>query len=635
MDLSNRTNGQAGIPAHEAMQPQITKERLLDLSHTLEEYKRGKRTLETRIIDAEQMWKLRHWEQIRKRDVGDPEPTSAWLVNAILSKHSDAMDAYPQPICLPREEGDKAEAKMLSAVLPVVLQQNEFEQTWSDVWWYKLKAGTGAYGVFWDASRLGGLGDITVRKVDILNLFWEPGITDIQNSRYLFHVELVDDELLAQQYPQTADKPGGDKAVVSRYVYDEAIDTTKKSAVIDVYYKVRRDGKTILHYMKYVGETLLFSTEDNPDYMNRGFYAHGRYPFVFDALFPEEGYPNCGYGYVDLCRDPQKFIDIMNNCFIKNTIVSATPRWFIRTDGGINEEEYADMTKTFVHVTGSINQDSISQIVQQPLSDIYVSLMQLKIDELKQTSGNRDVNNGSSSAGVTAASAIAALQEAGNGLSRDMIAASYRAYREVIDLCIELIREFYDAPRTFRILGDRGSMEFITYSNKGLQPQALGVDFGVDMGYRLPVFDIEVEAQKESAYTTATYNELAVQLFQMGVFNPQMTDQALMMLEMMDFKGKDALIQKIQQNGTIYQMLIQYMQMALTLAAKYEPALVAGLSQQITGTMGGLHTGAGMAGPPVGGGISAMGDQATGTPVSEHAFVSKARQTAQDSVRPR
>jgi hypothetical protein len=635
MDLTNRTDGQAGIPASEVIQPQITKERLLDLSHTLEEYKRGKNTLERRIIDAEQMWKLRHWEQIRKKDVGDPEPTSAWLVNAILSKHSDAMDAYPQPICLPREEGDKAEAKMLSSVLPVVLQQNEFEQTWSDVWWYKLKAGTGVYGVFWDTSKLGGLGDITVRKIDILNLFWEPGITDIQNSRYLFHVELVDDDLLAQQYPQLADKLKGDKAVVSRYVYDEAIDTTGKSAVIDVYYKIQRGGKTILHYIKYVGETLLFSTEGNPDYADRGIYAHGRYPFVFDALFPEEGYPNCGYGYVDLCKDPQKFIDVMNNCFIKNTVVAATPRWFVRADGGINETEYADMTKPFVHVTGSINQDSISQIVQQPLSDIYVSLMQLKIDELKQTSGNRDVNNGSTSAGVTAASAIAALQEAGNGLSRDMIAASYRAYREVIDLCIELIREFYDAPRTFRILGDRGTMEFITYSNHGLQPQALGMDFGVDMGYRLPVFDIEVEAQKESSYTIATYNELAVQLFQLGVFNPQMTDQALMMLDMMDFKGKDALVQKIQQNGTIYQMLTQYMQLALTLAAKYEPALVAGLSQQITGTMGGIHTGAGVAGSSFGGGISAMGDQATGAPKQEHAFVSKARQTAQDSARPR
>ena len=543
---------------------------------TLNRYKAGKATIEGRIVEAEQFWKLRHWASIRPKGSGEPEPASAWLVNAILSKHSDAMDAYPEPVCSAREEGDKGEAQALSSILPVILQQNDFEQVWSDVWWYKLKSGTGVYGVFWDKGKLGGLGDITISKVDILNLFWEPGISDLQDSRYLFHVSLIPNEVLEEAYPELRGKlAGGISPTVSRYRYDESISTADKSAVVDVYYK--KAGK--LHYCKYVGETVLFATENDPQYAQRGLYDHGKYPFIFDPLFPEEGYPGCGYGYVDLCRDPQLVVDILNNCFVQSAVASATPRWFIRADGGVNEEEYADLTRKFVHVQGRVDQDSIVQIQTAPMPGNAVEYMQLKINEIKEVSGNRDVNNGGTSASVTAASAIAALQEAGNGLSRDMIGGSYRAFRKVVELCIELIRQFYDVPRKFRILGQYGMEQYISYSNAGIKPQAQGTDFGVDMGYRLPVFDIEVEVQQESSYTKEAYNQLAVNMYQMGIFNPQNATMAVPMLEMMDFKGRDELIRKIQVNGNLYMQLQQWQSMAIALAQQYAPDKAAGLMQ--------------------------------------------------------
>ena len=543
---------------------------------TLNRYKAGKATIEGRIVEAEQFWKLRHWASIRPKGSGEPEPASAWLVNAILSKHSDAMDAYPEPVCLAREEGDKGEAQALSSILPVILQQNDFEQVWSDVWWYKLKSGTGVYGVFWDKSKLGGLGDITISKVDILNLFWEPGVRDIQDSRYLFHVSLIANEVLEDTYPELRGKLAGSiSPTVSRYRYDESISTADKSAVVDVYYKM--GGK--LHYCKYVGETVLFATENDPQYAQRGLYDHGKYPFIFDPLFPEEGYPGCGYGYVDLCRDPQLVVDILNNCFVQSAVAAATPRWFIRSDGGVNEEEYADLTKKFVHVQGRVDQDSIVQIQTAPMPGNAVEYMQLKINEIKEVSGNRDVNNGGTSASVTAASAIAALQEAGNGLSRDMIGGSYRAFRKVVELCIELIRQFYDVPRKFRILGQYGMEQYISYSNAGIQPQAQGTDFGVDMGYRLPVFDIEVEVQQESSYTKEAYNQLAVNMYQMGIFDPANASMAVPMLEMMDFKGRDELLRKIQVNGNLYMQLQQWQSMAIALAQQYAPDKAAGLMQ--------------------------------------------------------
>ena len=171
----------------------------------LKQYRQGKANLEKRIIENDQWFKMRHWQQFRKNArEGDPEPASAWLFNSLANKHADAMDNYPEPNVLPREESDRNTAQALSAILPVVLERSHFEQVYSDVWWKKLKSGTGVYGVFWNTRLENGLGEIDIRPVDLLNLFWEPGIRDLQDSRNLFTVELVDNEVLEEEYPQLA-----------------------------------------------------------------------------------------------------------------------------------------------------------------------------------------------------------------------------------------------------------------------------------------------------------------------------------------------------------------------------------------------------------------------------------------------
>ncbi len=535
----------------EPQRPRIGTEEVRRAADILRRYHAGKRQLEQRIIDNEQFWKLRHWQQMEKSGQGgnpaDPQPTSGWLVNCILSKHADAMDCYPEPTVLPREPGDREEAGKLTRILPVILKKNGFKRTYSSAWWYKLKSGCAVYGVFWDAGKLNGLGDISIRRMDLLNLFWEPGVTDIQDSPHFFSTELQDREALEERYPQAKGKADRGGWTLSRYLYDDAVDTSGKVLVVDWYYHTRENGRRVLQYCKFVGDTVLYATENDPDMRDRGWYDHGRYPFVFDVLFPEEGTP-AGYGYVDLCKSPQKQIDLMNQAILKNTLASATPRFFVRSDGAVNENEYADWTRPFVHTNGNLGSDSIAPIQTAGLDSVYVAILQSKIAEMKETAGNRDVANGGTAGGVTAATAIAALQEAGGKLSRNMIDDGYEAFSDVVTLCIELIRQFYSLPRQFRLLGVMGQEEFVSYDSRGLQPQA--VDDGVVSGYRVPEFDLEVSAQDENPYKTMEYNQLALQLFQMGFFRADMADQALRCLELMDFKNKDRLMSSILRGQT-------------------------------------------------------------------------------------
>ena len=656
-----------------------------ELTAVLQKYKAGKQSLERRVIAAENWWKLRNrFEEQRRSGTAageDFRSVSGWLHNVIVSKHADAMEAYPEPLILPREPDDRGEAALLSAVLPCILEQNAFERTWSEAMWQKLKTGTAVYRVGWDSEKLGGLGDISIERVDLLNIFWEPGVSDIQRSKFVFCTHLEDNEELEEQFPQLRGRLRGSPFTATRFLYDDAVSLEGKSTVVEAYYRRKRGGRTVLHYVKYVGDTVLYSTEgegaipapqgaaevservplapqgaapirgsgaerrrglrsgetasmektvcsadhsfphwQSPDHGDPsvslaldsspkrgakgvdaalsvslaldsspeggakytpysptpapapGLYAHGRYPFVLDPLFPVEGSP-CGYGFVDLCHNNQTAIDLMRSAIIKNTVVGATPRYFQRIDGSVNEEEFADLSRPLVHVSGNLGEDSLRQIGFSPLSGVYMDVLNSSIQELRETSGNTETSTGNISSGVTAASAIAALQEASGKGSRDATRSSYLAYAEIIELCIELIRQFYGLPRSFRIAGRSGAEEYIRFSNLGLgaREERCGA---------APVFDVKVSAQKRSAYSRLSQNELAMELYRMGIFSGGHELEALSCLQMMEFDGRDELINRINAALGLRERLDElqkYKALALAFARRYRPDMAAGL----------------------------------------------------------
>ena len=600
-----------------------------ELTAVLQKYKAGKQSLERRVIAAENWWKLRNRFEEDKRpgasSAGDFRAVSGWLHNVIVSKHADAMEAYPEPVILPREPDDRAEAELLSAVVPCILEQNAFERTWSDAMWQKLKTGTAAYRVGWDPDKLGGLGDISIERVDLLNLFWEPGIADIQRSKFVFCTHLEDNDELEEEFPQLRGRLRGNPFTATRFLYDDAVSLDGKSTVVEAYYRRKRAGRTVLHYVKYVGDTVLYSTEEDTPQASPfrgkcpvrtlgdggaklgqvpssdpaalsvslsldsspeggakneapGLYAHGRYPFVLDPLFPVEGSP-CGYGFVDLCHNNQTAIDLMRSAIIKNTVVGATPRYFQRIDGSVNEEEFADLGRALVHVSGNLGEDSLRQIGFSPLSGVYMDVLNSSIQELRETSGNTETSTGNISSGVTAASAIAALQEASGKGSRDSTRSSYIAYAQIVELCIELIRQFYGLPRSFRIAGRAGAEEYIRFSNAGLCPRPQ------PFGAALPVFDVKVSAQKRNAYSRLSQNELAMELYRMGIFDEGKEQEALSCLRMMEFDGRDELIGRITASMGLREKLDElqkYKALALAFARRYRPDMAAGLTGEST-----------------------------------------------------
>lgn len=571
----------------------ITDEDVQRAYTTLKKYRMGKTALENRLIENVKWFRERHWEVVGKSEnKQDPEPTSAWLFNCCANKHADFMDNIPSPVVLPREQDDKQDAEILTSILPVVMEQNDYEQTYDEITWDVIIGGMNVQGVFWDKNKLNGLGDIAVKSIEALNLYWEPGCTDLQKSANVFLVELRDADSLRRQYPQLAEVAGlnGTDEIYARYANDENIDDSEKAMVVDWYYKrTNAEGKTVVHLCKFAGGKVLYASENEAMYAQSGFYDHGKYPFVVSGLFPIKGQLG-GFGYVDIMKSPQIYIDKLDQSLLKNTVLGAKPRYWVRNDGMVNEEEYADTSKDFVHFTGNGNPaESIFQIQPAELNPYAIQMRANKVDELKETSGNRDFSQGGTASGITAASAIAALQEAGSKLSRDMIKESYRAYKQVCEMCIELIRQFYSEERKFRITGRQGQMEFVSFSGTRIGMKPTGDAFME--GMRLPVFDVSVVAQKSSPFSTVVQNERAKELYSAGFFNPQMADQALMCLEMMEFEGIEEVKNRISQNSTMFRMQQQIaplmMQMAAELDAMKGTQYLPGVQMMIAQTTGG------------------------------------------------
>lgn len=536
----------------------IGKDEIAKAYETFEKYKSGKANLEKRVVENERWWRLRHWDIVagKENNKEDPRPVSAWLFNSLANKHADAMDNYPTVNVLPREKNDVEDARLLSEIMPVLLERNNFRKIYSDAWWYKLKQGTAVYGVYWNNAIDNGVGDIAIKRVDLLNIFWEPGIANIQDSRNVFTVELVDNDVLEERYPFLAGKTGTDIYKVEEYVTDDNIDNSEKTAVIDWYYKAQIGSKQVLHYCKFACGEVIYASENDPELAETGFYEHGEYPFVFDVMFPMEGSP-AGFGYIDVMKDPQMYIDKMNQIIAKNALMAGKKRLIVKGETGINEDELTNYAKDVIHAEGNLDDDHFRWFETPALPSHVLTYMQWRVDELKETSGNRDFSQGTTTAGVTAASAIAALQEAGSKLSRDMISTSYNAYEQMNHLVLELIRQFYEETRFFRIVGEQGMDEFVKYDNRRIRETLISEEMGEEGGFRKPIFDIKISAQKQSPFSRISQNELAKELFGMGLFNPQMADQALVVLDMMEFEGKDALVQKISQNQQMLQMIQQ------------------------------------------------------------------------------
>lgn len=486
---------------------------------TLKKYIEDKASLVRRINDERLLWS-------RKYSSGNDE-SSAWLFNSVINKHADVIDNMPVCVCLPREKDDAREAEALSRIIPVINSRCKFDKIYSDNAWEKIRHGTAVYGIFWNNSINHGLGDIDIRKINIENIFWESGVSSIQDSGNVFISSLVDIEKAQKKYPVLdCDSFTSANGELVRIIYGDSVDSTDKCAIVDWYYKTYDEGGEHLQFCKFAGNTIVYSSEADescPD----GWYAHGKYPVVFDTMYPCDN-DVCGFGVIAIGKQCQSYIDAIDKNLIDYSNWASRVRFWAKKSLGVNINDFTDMSKGIVEVEGDIDEEKLKRIDIGTIDGSVIDIKKLKIDELKETTGCRDVMVGGTMNGVTAASAIGMLQNAGNKLARDGIENSCRACVEIWEMAVELIRQFYDEERVFRIVGDDGEYTFEVFSSSRINGETDGEPH---------IFDIEIDTRKRSPSDREKMNDFALKLYEIGAFDKENIEKTRLMLGVMDFEG--------------------------------------------------------------------------------------------------
>lgn len=509
-----------------------------------------------RMIKNEEWYKLRHWNEMRNQKYsGDPEPTTAFLLSTIENKHADAMDFYPKAHFKPRHADDVEEAKRLSELVPVELEWNDFYDTWSKAWDNKLRIGCGIYAELFDPEGNNGIGASITKSIDPINFYCDPFVADLKMSKGVFITELMDNDEFLSKYPEASQTRASKLFEPKHYIAETTRDTADMTLIIDYYYlKKNESGQTVVHYLKFAGDEKLYWSEESEDYQN-GYYEMDQYPFELDVLYEEKD-NIFGFGMIDVVKSPQIYIDKLDQIILTNTLAHSRKRFFFKESAGISEEDMLDPSKVFIKVN-NLGEEHIREWEVRPTDQGVYSHRKEKIAELKEISSTTEFSRGETGGGVTAAQAIAMLQKASGKTSRVMIAKSYQVFSKVMYLKIENFRQFYDVPRQFRVddTAEPEGFRFSEFDNKNLQYQPMDALKNEEVKYRKPVFDIRVEPERQDPFSQAAQNELAKELYQLGIFTPEFAVQAEIALNLMNFEGRDQVIEKVKQNNQMVQVI--------------------------------------------------------------------------------
>ncbi len=521
--------------------------------------------------ENDEYWKTNHWFN-KQVDPREPKPVTPILFSTIESMLADIMDNFPAAVIMPVEPGDEQIAKDLTDIVSSILERRNFKKTFRQNKRAMLKKGASVTEVLWDKDLYNGLGDINIINWDIKNFLWDYKCDDIQDGRACFKFAWHTMAWFKQHYPDKYQYIKKDEFSPDDYDNSTILndDDTDEYLLMEYWYKKYNPdtGASSVHMAKLAGRIILERSEDtNPD----GIYEHGKYPFIIDAPYQFEDQP-VGLGIIDIFKNLQDHVDKLDQIILKNAFMSGKMRLLVSRAAGLQKDEVLDWGNEYIE-GDRVDANAVRWFQADPLNPYILQHFNEKIVSIKEESGQNQFTRGEGGKSVTAASAILALQEAGNKRTRMVIDSVYDCFSEMVSMIIDLIREFYTETRRFRIIGDASEEERTVEINSDMLRYATNENTGEpeideqgNLLERYTEFDVKVSAQVQSPYKSMYQNDLAIQLRQLGVTNEIET------LELMDFAGKDKILEMVKQRVERDEQIAQMQQMLQSVGQQPQPA---------------------------------------------------------------
>lgn len=525
--------------------------------------------------EHEEMYDSRLMRQLKQNERSRTSPPSNTLNSCIDNVIADQVDNMPEARMAPEREETARSAEELTDIVSYILYHAGWPGQYQKIMEDAVVTGTGVAQVFWDDDMEDGEGMVSVRMWHPEDFYPDPRYENIQDGRGCFKVTRTTVAWVEEHYPEAKGYVAADRYASDYEVQPDVPDGDQETTLLEFWYK-RYDAKKRkhrVHMALLAGRALLFSSEtgygaEREDEYKEGVYAHGLYPFtvfkyrdVFRKPF--------GTGLIHDYKDTQHAIDRCMRYIDDNARQSSRQKHFIRRGSGINPDDIADYSKEIVEWDGADIREVLQTVQANPLNGQVYQIMQYMVDTMKQDSGQNQFSRGEGGLGVTAASAIQSLIEAGGKLTRWHTEQFKDAYREMIEQVIWVLSEYMTPGRKLRIVGGWDNTE----NMEGRFIELYAPDFEGDK-LKKPAYSVRVQVQKNNPLQNQAHNEFVQQITQVCAQFGQPLEPAAVIRLMRDVPNKTAILKAVTQNGTMYdqmqQMQAQIEQMQQQLTAKDE-----------------------------------------------------------------
>ena len=454
-----------------------------------------------------EMRRARARRQKKQQDRSRTSPASNTLGSCIDNAVADQIDNRPEALMIPEREETAQSAEEMTDVVSFVLYQAKFDETYATLMEDAAVTGTGVAQVFWDDDLDGGEGMASVMAWHPEDFYPDPmyGRT-IQLGRGCFKATRTSVAWVEQHYPHARGFVQPDQATRPEEEDDPMLeapegDAGDHAAGILVQEYNAQTRRTHVHMALFAGRALLYSSEtgygNEEGAYDEGVYAHGQYPFVLykyrdvlaQALRHGHGLRLSGQpgGHRPLLQIPGR------QRAGEQRSASLYPQGKRCQPGrrGRPAQDHHRVGRKR-HPRGA--PDGAGRAAERSgLSDDDAADGR---DEGRQRAEPGLYARGEGGKGVTAASAIQALQEAGGKIAR-MHTEKYAkaAFRQMVEQILWVLSEYIEASgRKMKIIGGWDSSGNIERENhRADRPEGRGAT-------RLPkpAYTVRVQVQKDA-----------------------------------------------------------------------------------------------------------------------------------------
>ena len=520
------------------------------------------------------------------RDDRKPRMATPMITSCIENIKADLADELPEAVIMPDAAGDAPmiTAKVLTKVIEQELDACDWEGEYMKGAQDFLQDGWCVFEPGHDPMANNGLGGSYIHYVTNKNFMCDPQTPDLQDGRACFVLDVKPWDWFKQHYPEIFPYMSGDDGLVEADRIDSTTEPNKVKAlrIIEMWVKeFSPEQKTAaVHFVRVAGHQVI---EDSKLTYEHGYYEHGLFPFRICRLYPQKG-SALGLGICDLFKDTQRYADKLNAIMLENALRARTPRLFIQ-EGLVDIEDVRDFSREAIEVQGNLDA-AVKWMDTQPLPSYLMNFVQMMQQSIKNEAGSNDQSRGQTAGGVTAASAITALQDMSTKRSRMEARELQRGFKECVRMMIEIMREKDIVPREV-VITVEGEPKIMPFDSRSLYRENIN-------GKKVPIESvISIKTSRQTRFSRMAHNELVLQFVNMF----QQTADPLIMMEALEMDDKEQILDQIRkaQHGGMLALQQQNAQLTQQLQAmseelsQYQGAMKqiqAGLSENAPATGG-------------------------------------------------